>query len=49
MAFNVSFVLTVTGPLYTVPTVSLGVLPSVVKRIVAPEVVVAIVTVCVVA
>jgi hypothetical protein len=45
MALSVSFVLTETGALYTVPTVSLGVLPSVVYRIVAPAVVVATVTV----
>ena len=34
------------GPEYTVPTVSLGVVPSVVYRIVAPDVVVEIVTLC---
>jgi hypothetical protein len=34
------------GPEYTVPAVSLGVVPSVVYRIVAPDVVVEIVTLC---
>jgi hypothetical protein len=38
--------LTVIGPLYSVPPVSLGVLPSVVYRIDAPVVVVPMVTVC---
>src|ERR1700687_2925301 len=46
MALSVSVTLTVTGPLYNVPAVSLGVVPSVVYRIDAPEVVVLIVTVC---
>jgi hypothetical protein len=45
IALMVWFLLTDTGELYNVPTVSLGVLPSVVYRIVAPDVVVAIVTV----
>ena len=36
--------LTLIGPLYKLPAVSLGVLPSVVYRIDAPEVVVLIVT-----
>jgi hypothetical protein len=36
--------LTLIGPLYKLPTVSLGVLPSVVYRIDAPEVDVLIVT-----
>jgi hypothetical protein len=34
------------GPEYTIPAVSLGVVPSVVYRIVAPDVVVEIVTLC---
>jgi hypothetical protein len=46
MALIVSVTPTVTGVLYSVPAVSLGVLPSVVYRIDAPEVVVLIVTVC---
>jgi len=46
MALSVSVTPTATGALYNVPAVSLGVLPSVVYRIDAPEVVVLIVTVC---
>jgi len=44
MAFSVFVLVTATGPLYNVPTVWLGVLPSVVYRIEAPDVVVLIVT-----
>jgi hypothetical protein len=47
IAFRVSVAPTDTAPLYNVPAVSLGVLPSVVYRIDAPEVVVLIVTDCV--
>src|SRR5579864_320096 len=46
MALTVVVALTVIAPLYTVPAVSLGALPSVVYRIVAPAVVVVMVTVC---
>jgi hypothetical protein len=46
MAFSVAVALTVTGPPYTAPTVSLGVLPSVVYRMFAPAVALEIATVC---
>src|ERR1700687_511335 len=46
MALIVSVLLTATGVLYNVPTVWLGVLPSVVYRIDAPDVVSLIVTFC---
>jgi hypothetical protein len=45
-AFSVKLLLTGTGLVYNVPVVELGVLPSVVYRIDAPEVVVAMVTDC---
>ncbi len=45
-ALNVAALLSGTGALYTVPTVELGVLPSVVYRMPAPAVAVVIVTVC---
>jgi hypothetical protein len=45
MALIVSLTFTDIGPLYNVPAVSLGVLPSVVYRMDAPEVVVLMVTV----
>ena len=46
MALIFVVVLTVTGPAYSVPTVSLGAEPSVVYLMDAPGVVVVIVTVC---
>jgi len=47
MAFTVCVLATVTGPLYTVPVLGVGVEPSTVYRIDAPEVVVEMATVCV--
>ena len=46
IAFNTVSLLMVIGPLYTVPVVAEGVVPFVVKRIVAPGVVVLIATDC---
>ena len=45
MAFTVEVLLTLTGLEYTVPLDDVGVLPSVVYRMAAPEVVVLMVTV----